>query len=64
MDKYRAYRENTKSNIKLMIGYLTDVLSISDRITITNNDYTLSKELYQKVIDFKNEVLYNGDVPF
>lgn len=59
-----TYKQNIKSNLRLVISDLLDVLSTVDTITITKTDCKLSEDLYIQVNDFKNKVLYNGDIPF
>ena len=58
------YREYIKSNLRLVISDLIDVLSTVDTITITKTDFKLSEDLYIQVADFKNKVLCNDDIPF
>lgn len=58
------FNEYFKSNLRLVISDLIDVLSTVDTITITKTDFKLSEDLYKQVVDFKNQVVYNGDIPF
>ena len=58
-------KEHALSDLRLIKSYINDMLiGINEGITLTKEDIEAIHKLYEATIETKNQVIYNGVLPF